>query len=1003
MSQKKNMGLLVLGVFFLPLHAWSQTKNHFDPYTPEPLPLGAPEWMAAIARTPSDVNFVTMDSLFRRWLAEDVDARVKTLERKPAVNFYRRWEKAYRPYVRKGGKIVLPTFAEFEAQLDRRNAVATRHMTRGVKSAMPVWRNIGPNATYENRGSGLREKDSHVCVYRIAVAPTDSRVVYCGTETGVVFKTTDKGRSWKACRGQHDFGGPIYAIQVSPADANTVYVGGGQHLWKSTDGGENWTREPGIQCRVNSIRINPADPQHITLCGGIQSDAQGGFFVSRDGGRSFRQTLYGIGHDHELQPNHPLRIYALVKPRGEEGFRFYISENGGETFTASELPVSPVCAGRLAVSQATGGEDYVYALVNRSMSAYDQGALGGQGAPHLLKSTDGGRTWTDQTTRDTARPHTNTFSGFADEPNGGQGYFDMTLGVSSTDPEHLIYGLCNAYRSTRGGKGNWYENGIGGYIRLEQMHPDIQDIAVSGTDTWIVTDGGVKYSADFFATKGENRHAGIYAADYHGFGQGWNEDIMAGGRWHNGDVLHAASYGEGNTLHVGGVEQSTGHILLSEPRKAYFSDAATVIAPERLDGVPQLFYNKMSKKPYETLCTNGEIAFDPRFARRFIMRSTEESDQLYLTEDEGRTFRLLYSTDGEIICSYAFARSNPDYIYLAGCYDIYRSSDGGTTWDMLPTRAFEGIDYRGSIASAIAVDPKNEQKLWHVYSNEPGCVAYTTDGGNTWVNPLSDALKKRLFQWVVLAGDEHNGVYLATVDGASVFYKDDTMTDWIDYSDGLNPGARITRLVPFYKEGKLRAATNQGIWEIPLYRPRFAPLAQPMALNLGQGNLTDAPQTEVQFDSYSIVNQENVSWLWSFSPQPEWVSDATARNPRVRFGRPGVYDVTLQVTTPEGTHAHTLSQFIRTGGPTVSVRMPEGIDPRVEVAKAGAELSLSISGLPVTKIFTLHNAKGALLRKITLGETDNEVRLSTAGLSPGVYLYELRTANFKQFGKILIQ
>ncbi|WP_051617650.1 hypothetical protein [Prevotella sp. HUN102] len=993
--------LLLLLVAVVPGQSWSQSARIFDPYTPEPLPVDAPAWMSEIAKNPSSANFRKMDSLFRAWLANDVDARVKTIERKPAVNFYRRWEKAYRPYVGGNGRIVLPTFDQYLARLDAHNATL-RPTTRSGSGATALWRNIGPNATYEHKEGGWQEKDAQVCVYRIAVAPTNHNVVYCGTETGVVFKTTDKGKTWKACRGNHDFGGSVFAVHVSPANENIVYVGGGQSLWKSTDGGETWNREPGIQNRVNSIRINPNDPSHITVCAGVRDDAYGGFFVSRDGGRTYRQTLNGIGHDHELQPSNPLRIYALVKPQGGSGFQFYISEDGGETFNSSALPVSPVAAGRLAVSAAPGGKDYVYALVTRSLGGYDMGVMGGAGEPYLLRSTDGGRNWHDQTTRNGGSDWKNTFSSFADLPNGGQGYFDMTLGVSSTNPDHVIYGLCNAYRSTQGGKGSASANAIGGYIKYDYMHPDIQDIAVAGNDTWIVTDGGVKYSADFFATKGENRHSGIYAADYHGFGQGWNEDIMAGGRWHNGDVLHASAYGQGNTLHVGGVEQSTGHVMLSRPRKAYFSDAAMVIAPESRGGKPQLSYNDMSKKPYETLRTNGEIAFDPRFARRFIMRSTENDDELYLTEDEGRTFRRLYSTEGEMIYSYAFARSNPDYIYLAGAYNIFRSTDNGASWDMLPTRAFD-MDYVGSVASSIAVDPKNENKVWHVHNNRPGCVAYTPDGGHTWVNPLSPALKNRVFQWVVLAGDEHNGVYLATMDGASVFYKDDTLTDWIDYSDGLNPGARITRLAPFFKEGKLRAATNQGIWEAPLRRPHFVPVAQPMALNLGNGNLMATPQMEVQFDSYSIVNQDKAKWAWSFSPEPEWVSDATARNPRVRFGRPGVYDVTLQVTTPEGTHSRTMRQLIRTGNAATDIQQPEGIAPEVKMVGVGSELRLAISGLPVAKTFTLHNAKGALLRRLSLSATDTEVRLSTGGLAPGVYLYELRTADFKQFGKILIQ
>ncbi|NHW60289.1 hypothetical protein HA378_34525, partial [Escherichia coli] len=77
------------------------------------------------------------------------------------------------------------------------------------------------------------------------------------------------------------------------------------------------------------------------------------------------------------------------------------------------------------------------------------------------------------------------------------------------------------------------------------------------------------------------------------------------------------------------------------------------------------------------------------------------------------------------------------------------------------------------------------------------------------------------FRWLVLAGDETNGVYLGSDEGSYVYYKDDTMTEWINYSQGLPPAARLTRLVPFFKEGKLRAATSQGIWEIPLYRQKF--------------------------------------------------------------------------------------------------------------------------------------------------------------------------------------
>lgn len=998
MKQHRLKLWLLSPIFLLPTSNLAQTTPTYDPYTPESLPDGVPTWMLPLGSRPSEVNYTHMDSLFRQWLATDVNARVKTVERKPVVNFFRRWAKAYRPYVRTDGSIRLPTFDEYLARLDAHNAPKTR-ASRAASSSGRRWRNIGPNQTYASSDQGLQQKDAQACVYRIAVSSADPEVAYCGTETGVVFKTTNKGKSWTACRGEHDFGGPIFAVQVSPFDKNIVYVGGGQNLWMSTDGGASWTRHAQVRSRVNSIRFNPVDARHITLCAGLRNDSEGGFYVSNDGGVSFRRTLNGIAHDHEVQPGNANRQYVLIRPSGEPYFSLHVSEDGGNSFSKITLPVSNICAGRLAVSQAPGGDNYLYALV--TCSTWDAGGeYGGKGVPYLLKSVDAGRTWQDQTVRDASKSWENTFSPILDDTYGGQGFFDMTLGVSSENPEHVIYGLCSAYRSTEGGKGSFRKTAIGGYQRLDWMHPDIQDIAVVGKDTWIATDGGIKYSADFFATKGENRHSGIYASDYHGFGQGWNEDVMAGGRWHNGDAVHSAGYGEGNILHVGGVEYPTGHVMLSRSRKVYFSDHGTSIMPETLSGRVTTTYDDISKKPYETLRTNGEIAFDPRYARRFMMSSREENGELFLTEDEGRTFRRILDTEGEQICSYAFARSNPDYIYVAGAYDVYCSTDGGSKWTTFATRPFNVVSGAG-VATALAIDPHDERKVWLAYSNEPGCVAYTVDGGRTWTHPLSSQMKNRTFQWIILVGDERNGVYLGTVDGASVFYKDDTLSDWIDYSDGLNPGARLTRLVPFYKEGKLRAATNQGIWEIPLYREHFRPVAQPMALNIGHGDLTANPQAEIQLDSYSIVNQKNATWEWSFHPQPEFVSDIHARNPRVRFGHHDDFDVTLKIKTLEGEHTRTMRRMVRTSNTPTSL-VEGAIQPTIKVMCEDGCLRIVASGMQDDLILTVHNIKGALLQRSVLPAHQKETKVDLEHRKTGAYIYELRGNGFKQFGKFLL-
>src|SRR3712207_8258050 len=96
---KKFLYMSLFTALFTVSSMRAQAPLMFDPYAREPLPLGAPTWMREIVDDPSRVNFRKMETLFNEWLATHINARVKTLDKKPAVNFYRRWMKAYRSYV----------------------------------------------------------------------------------------------------------------------------------------------------------------------------------------------------------------------------------------------------------------------------------------------------------------------------------------------------------------------------------------------------------------------------------------------------------------------------------------------------------------------------------------------------------------------------------------------------------------------------------------------------------------------------------------------------------------------------------------------------------------------------------------------------------------------------------------------------------------------------------------------------------------------------------------
>ncbi|WP_237190932.1 VPS10 domain-containing protein [Riemerella anatipestifer] len=1032
---------LVAGLCVAMLFKAQQTQPElYDPYTPEYFSVGKndPAWLQLIVDNPSGVNFFEMEKKFGEWLDNDPDARHKTPEKKPAVNFYRRWQKAYRPFVNGNGEIVLPTKEDYLTKLDRQNQRSNQTMVKHQRGGLTTlgtnstpantkkWRNIGPFTTSRNTPNPdpngnyyVESYDSHANVFRIDVFKKDANILYSGAETGAVFKTTDKGQNWTACAPDYNFGENITAIRIDPNNANTVWVGSTSGLFVSKDGGNTFRRITEITTTVNSIRVSD-DSKIITVATGEQHKFGGsninrqkdGFYISENGGSTFRKVINGIFYDHELKPKDSKVVYLL----GRKNFSWYstlhISYDGGKTFKKEITVIPSARIGRLAVSDAPNGESYLYALVNVEKSGY------AYGQPHILQSKDSGLTWTDKTTiTSNVNERQNTFCYAIDGKNGGQGYYDMMIGVSGNNPEHVIFGLCSAYRSLEGGSGGYWDNTIGGYCNGNfSIHPDMQDIAIAGDEVWIANDGGIKYSPNFFKKEngkitGENRVKGIYASDYYGFGQGWNEDVMAGGRWHNGDAVMMKSYGEGKAVYVGGVEQATGYVMLSNPKKVYFSDAGMFIMPDRIDGnvTSPPFISVFNKQPYETLKSNGFFGTDPRYAQRILYHPKERSGgptmQIWETPDEGQTFNLLFDAKDQI-SNVEFARSNPNVIYACGWFFVYKSVDNGKTWEELKIP-----DEYGGPIPIIAVDPKDENKIWLAQPFKSGGVICSTDGGKTWKNVLENnsTMKNIAFRWMVLAGDEHNGVYLGTENGSYVYYKDDTMTEWIDYSNGLPPAARLTRLVPFFKEGKLRAATNHGIWEIPLYRNKFKPIAQPLATNISKAQLANANMT-VQFESYSIVNQDNVQWEWSFNPKPYSIDNPKARNPKVVFKYNGEYDVTLKVTTPQGTDSKTIKKMIVVNNgvlgtnETQEMSNPKKITVYPTLLNQGEELRVKL-GEPREKAqFKIYNANGTLVKTVEI-ETNasKEITVPTHGLPKGVYLFQYSTYSYIQRGKFIIK
>jgi hypothetical protein len=153
---------------------------------------------------------------------------------------------------------------------------------------------------------------------RIANSPAASNVLYLGTFLRGLWKSTDGGASWRkintGTNGYKLDAGRLWAVAVDPTNANIVYTTPGygsqeQGLYKSTDGGVNWTQMLPLSVAqatspsIYSIAINPANPRHLLLGShqpwGYPNSA--GILESRDGGASWTVhraiSSWGWGHN----------------------------------------------------------------------------------------------------------------------------------------------------------------------------------------------------------------------------------------------------------------------------------------------------------------------------------------------------------------------------------------------------------------------------------------------------------------------------------------------------------------------------------------------------------------------------------------------------------------------------------------------------------------------------------------------------------------------------------
>lgn len=136
--------------------------------------------------------------------------------------------------------------------------------------------------------------------YALAINPENENIIYVGgyyegsatggndispQSSGGLFKSIDGGKNWTKIAGMIQ--SYIYDIVVDLVTPSTVYVGTSGGVYKSMDSGSTWIK-PKASFDVSCLRIHPSFPQKV-FAGG-----EDGVYFSDDGGSNWAEINKGL-------------------------------------------------------------------------------------------------------------------------------------------------------------------------------------------------------------------------------------------------------------------------------------------------------------------------------------------------------------------------------------------------------------------------------------------------------------------------------------------------------------------------------------------------------------------------------------------------------------------------------------------------------------------------------------------------------------------------------------
>ena len=591
-------------------------------------------------------------------------------------------------------------------------------------------------------------------------------------------------------------GGEVTTAAFAPSAPEIVFAGtANAGMFRSADGGQSWAPAgAGIPLpRITALVVASSDPDTVyagAMTGGPK--VQGGIFLTRDGGASWRSTTPApvvLTFGFAVDPHDPTLIYAATSAGL---LRTRIGEPTWSRIFQPVLFVASVAVDPLRSSTLYAG-------------VYDSSGSGG-----VYKSTDSGRSWSRS---GGAGPDV-----FA---NAG-GAFNLVFDPTTKDTLYAVSGSSygEIYRTRDGGR-SWSHVvhppalglvsalAIGPSGTLYATGPGTSPAIIHSSDhgsTWSLPAGGGP--ADFIALQAVSPGATAGAP----------ETLIAAGElgiWRSEDgarTWHPASHGliahqvssllaSPDTLHllvdsssVGrGLFHSQDHgrhwqrtpdhgsqpngLLAVDPQQPLTLYGGGLPLAKSIDG--GLTWTPLSY-PTDFADVVVAVVVDPTRSDTVYVDAMPQSVagehcEIGKSTDGGHTWTCFTAT-GEGFLALAIDPRQPDVLYGAGSLGVWRSVDGGATW----ASASQGLPADGATAMALDRTPPAEPAK--LYAATAAGLFASVDGAATW-HLLGAALPGGATRLVV---DPRAPDHLyAGIPDAGVFHSADGGSTWSQLRRGL--------------------------------------------------------------------------------------------------------------------------------------------------------------------------------------------------------------------------